>query len=322
LFLVVGTWEASAHGRAYRGSLTTTFAAPASSLRTNANFDLKTQHPTNRPIYHINTNSNLRKSASIITAEPEYNPIIDSSSPHSGRSPARFRATDFDLLIFEFIYDPQYSLSWSSINRRMTSHLERLPGELRNEIYEYALTMDEGICYREDDHGVGWLCLHLLKLGEHSGLMTATVEADVVCEADDEASARKRRKFISEDRDIDEPVQDLKETQKLVRVNGHIVACQLQFVNRLFRNETKALVLRYNAIYFLDSLSRISKFLSYVVGRKRSWIQKIVDREESGNSYSSSSSKPWDLVLKVEMHPKFAIYVHYPRANLDHENFL
>jgi hypothetical protein len=42
----------------------------------------------------------------------------------------------------------------------MKSRLLQLPGELRNKIFEYALTIDDGICYREDKVGVGWLCLH------------------------------------------------------------------------------------------------------------------------------------------------------------------
>ncbi|KAF2244819.1 hypothetical protein BU26DRAFT_522567 [Trematosphaeria pertusa] len=41
----------------------------------------------------------------------------------------------------------------------MAPPLLRLPGELRNTIYEYALTEPRGIYYCEDKNGVGRLCL-------------------------------------------------------------------------------------------------------------------------------------------------------------------
>jgi hypothetical protein len=42
----------------------------------------------------------------------------------------------------------------------MALHLLTLPGEIRNRIFEFALTESEGVNYREDERGVGWLCLY------------------------------------------------------------------------------------------------------------------------------------------------------------------
>jgi hypothetical protein len=42
----------------------------------------------------------------------------------------------------------------------MAPHLLSIPGEIRNMIYEYALTEDDGICYCEDAQGVAWACTY------------------------------------------------------------------------------------------------------------------------------------------------------------------
>lgn len=42
----------------------------------------------------------------------------------------------------------------------MALHLLTLPGEIRNKIYEFAITESEGVNYREDERDVGWLCLY------------------------------------------------------------------------------------------------------------------------------------------------------------------
>jgi hypothetical protein len=41
----------------------------------------------------------------------------------------------------------------------MDLHLTTLPAEIRDLIYEYALTETDGVCCREDENGVVWLCL-------------------------------------------------------------------------------------------------------------------------------------------------------------------
>jgi hypothetical protein len=42
----------------------------------------------------------------------------------------------------------------------MAPHLLSLSGEIRKTIYEYTLTKDDSVCYRENAHGIGWLCTY------------------------------------------------------------------------------------------------------------------------------------------------------------------
>jgi len=42
----------------------------------------------------------------------------------------------------------------------MARHFLTLPGEIRNQIYEYALAEEKGVVYHEDENEIGWLCLH------------------------------------------------------------------------------------------------------------------------------------------------------------------
>lgn len=48
----------------------------------------------------------------------------------------------------------------------MALPLLTLPEEIRNGIYEFALTKSDGINYREDKRGIGWLCLYERDLGD------------------------------------------------------------------------------------------------------------------------------------------------------------
>ena len=139
-------------------------------------------------------------------------------------------------------------------NAGVDSRLLQLPGELRNRIFEYALTIDKGIYYREDKLGVGWLCLHPQNFEEDVERLSETpAPVGRVQESDDDAPMRKRRKISETNLTTNKPVSDTKKTinQGLVRVNGHVVANQLQFVNKKLRSETKALVIRHNDIHIL-----------------------------------------------------------------------
>ncbi|OAG16618.1 hypothetical protein CC77DRAFT_1065068 [Alternaria alternata] len=166
----------------------------------------------------------------------------------------------------------------------MESRLLQLPGELRNKIFEYALTIDDGICYREDKLGVGWLCLHPQQTERDVGELAQTPAAGASGEElEDEAPARKRRRLTKTGRTTKKPVVATRKMRRpaQVTVNGHVVANQLQFVNHQLRSETRALVIRYNDIHILGEYRYLTEFIDSVVGHKRLWIQKIVRRVQS-----------------------------------------
>jgi hypothetical protein len=53
-----------------------------------------------------------------------------------------------------------------------------------------------------------------------------------------------------------------------------------------------------------------------VVGRKRLWIQKIIQRVEL-----SSLNKVRDIKPDEKMHPHFMIHIHLPLASIDKGHF-
>jgi hypothetical protein len=202
----------------------------------------------------------------------------------------------------------------------MESRLLQLPGELRNKIFEYALTIDDGICYREDKVGVGWLCLHPQQteqdVEEHAQTPAAVASSG---ELEDEAPARKRRKLTETVRFIKNSVVATKKTNRLaqVTVNGHLVANQLQFVNHQLRSETRALVIRYNDIYILDEHRHLMEFFYSVVGHKRGWIQRIVRRVQS----ETKLKRPIKVKSHEALHPRFIIHEYLPEVSLDGNAF-
>lgn len=86
-----------------------------------------------------------------------------------------------------------------------------MPGELRNEIYQYALTEEEGLCWNDD--------LQMMCTVQMSSPMTPTSNP----------------------------------------------ANQLKFVDKLLRNETKGLELRYNDLAFAGTLSDINSAAEHAV---------------------------------------------------------
>ena len=193
-------------------------------------------------------------------------------------------------------------------NAGVDSRLLQLPGELRNKIFEYALTIDEGIYYREDKVGVGWLCLHPRKFEEDVERLSETpAPVGRVQESDDDTPMRKRRKISETNLTTNKPVSDTKKTihQGPVRVNGHVVANQLQFVNKKLRSETKALVIRHNDVHIVGPPEHLTKFFNSVVGKRRLWIQKI---HQQVTDYRFEDL--YGLQIDAEMHPRFLIECH------------
>ncbi|CAN9468951.1 hypothetical protein AA0117_g6282 [Alternaria alternata] len=202
----------------------------------------------------------------------------------------------------------------------MESRLLQLPGELRNKIFEYALTIDDGICYREDKLGVGWLCLHPQQTERDVEELAQPQAAGASREElEDEAPARKRRRLTKAVRTTKKPVVAARKMRRpaQVTVNGHVVANQLQFVNNQLRSETRALVIRYNDIHILEEYRHLTEFIDSVVGHKRIWIQKIVRRVQS----KRKSRRPIKVKSHEAMHPRFMIHDYLPEVSLDGDAF-
>ncbi|KAG9186032.1 hypothetical protein G6011_02588 [Alternaria panax] len=164
------------------------------------------------------------------------------------------------------------------------SCLLQLPAELRNRMFEYVLTIDDGVCYRKDK------------------------------QPEDEGLARKRQNITETDRNIEKPVVGAEEMTRPapVTVKRHVVANQTQFVSRQLRSETKALVIRYNDIHIRGSQKHLEKFVNSVVDQKRLWIQKIIQRTwRIGNLVSLHNIK-----VDKEIHPRFMIHLHTTEACL------
>jgi hypothetical protein len=166
----------------------------------------------------------------------------------------------------------------------MESRLLQLPGELRNKVFEYALTLDDGVCYREDNLGVGWLCHHPQQsdpdTNEHAPTPTAAAR---------------------------------------VTVNGHVVANQLQFVCHQLRNESRGLVIRYNDIHILDAPHHCRKFVYSVDRHDRRWIQKIIERIDS--THTAGWTNYSHLSIDWKTHPKFMVHAHHPEGRLENNRF-
>ncbi|KAH7091160.1 hypothetical protein FB567DRAFT_545917 [Paraphoma chrysanthemicola] len=95
----------------------------------------------------------------------------------------------------------------------MSSQLLLLPGEIRNLVYQLALSEDHALEAVVDSNGLGWLCLDSFEQPEN--IAPRSTDGDK-CKTDD----------------------------------GQIVANQLQYVCRQLRHETKTLSIQYNTIIF------------------------------------------------------------------------
>jgi hypothetical protein len=122
----------------------------------------------------------------------------------------------------------------------MAPHLLTLPGEIRNCIYKYALTEEDGVCYRQDEHGNGWLCKYEKDegYGEIGGKRDDIQSDSPTSSVGADSLGEKNGQTTSHD--------------AIVRIcNGaHVIANQIQFACRQLLKETKQLCIRYNVIVF------------------------------------------------------------------------
>ncbi|CAO2654144.1 Nn.00g108770.m01.CDS01 [Neocucurbitaria sp. VM-36] len=151
----------------------------------------------------------------------------------------------------------------------MAPHILRLPGELRNRIYKFALFEEKGLYYRLDKSGVGWLCLRSTEVAAGRDMEGGMTE--IRKDTEDVERATKRLNIVDE-KGNQNALGAEKQTSdgSMVTIKGQTIANQLQFVNWQLRNETRALGIRYNTLVFqcttpeassafFDTLSKLKK---------------------------------------------------------------
>ncbi|KAH7091162.1 hypothetical protein FB567DRAFT_577103 [Paraphoma chrysanthemicola] len=227
------------------------------------------------------------------------------------------------------------------------SPLLRLPGELRNRIYAYSLSEEQGISYREDKNGVAWLCLRehngdvqtLFVVEDIPGSVTAAKESNE--EIDEESHTLKRRKLNNGKQK--EPLFRADEIESDARVRAcdtrYIVANQLQFVNRQLRDETRGLGLRYNDIYIFCFSEGVRSLLKSLSHTQRTWLRRLVVRQDHTQDKSADESthnedfrnseskdnpeKCFGDWRRVEQkYPKLAIHIYSSRSSVQSGTFL
>lgn len=190
----------------------------------------------------------------------------------------------------------------------------RLPAELRNLVYEFALSEEQGLTYHRDERRLGWLCLHQL-------IEAATSVSDAgapVAESQANPGSRKRRKLNN---------GTPQETgawgpHSMVCIGKFTVANQLQFVSHQLRRETRGLGLRYNDISIFDSMSHITKLFHSLSPRQTSWLRKVVVKAEHGwdakpaanGASTSAGDGGWEEI--AEAYPQLNIHIHSPDVRI------
>jgi hypothetical protein len=160
----------------------------------------------------------------------------------------------------------------------MAPHLLSIPGEIRNMIYEYALTENDGVCYREDAQGVAWACTY--HFGEDVA-NAADIRDDTIHNSKSDGP-----EFVQPS---ESAVIDPEKPHGLASIEpgNFIIVNQLQFVCRQLRNETKGLVLRCNTITFAEriysqSSKRCADFVQTLPAKYKPYIHTLIVKHFGG----------------------------------------
>jgi hypothetical protein len=205
----------------------------------------------------------------------------------------------------------------------MAPHLLSLPSEIRNSIYEYALTQAEGLLYHKNSNDVGQLCTRGIE---------DMVNNDV-SEADENSGMTEKESMGqtgSDDKGEDENEQDdtiacpesgvdtldhgrNHELEEEAIEPEQVPANQLQFVCRKLRNETKGLGVRLNTIRFAaktegKALEQCLSFLHSLAPHHKKYIRAL-DIYSSTNE-SEITNAP-ELFMFCKEHPKSQVNFHF-----------
>jgi hypothetical protein len=135
----------------------------------------------------------------------------------------------------------------------MSSNFLSLPGEIRNQIFEYALDEVNGLEYFEESSGLAWLCLS---------------NPDSDASVSDNSSSTTTTSSDT--------------TAMVTNRDGRIIANQMQFVCRQLRWETRGLGILYNTITFkcADPMFLLQLMQELPVSRRHK-IHNIVYRPDN-----------------------------------------
>jgi hypothetical protein len=170
----------------------------------------------------------------------------------------------------------------------MSSPLLLLPGELRNNIYGFALSEENGLDYIKDAQGIGWLCLHEPQIGVKHGANTEMEE------------------------NRSEPtISPASPTTVCIESDGCVVANQLQYVCRQLRHETKTLGILYNTITLggLHPTMALS-FMTSLPPRLKDHTHDLVLRVQEDAWYPN---KFFDLLDICHAYPRCTLRFYHPK---------
>jgi hypothetical protein len=172
----------------------------------------------------------------------------------------------------------------------MASRLLSLPGELRNRVYDFALSTCDGLDFSEDDQSVGWFCIPEMHIEAHRNMYDTRAGAS--------ASSLSR------------PI-----TMRTVN-GGRIIANQLQFVCKQLRRETKALEIVKNTIQFsaLESTTA-SSFMASLPPYLVDHPHRLVFRVQEDNWHSNMFAKMTEF---CRAHPRSAMRLYHPKLDSSH----
>jgi hypothetical protein len=180
----------------------------------------------------------------------------------------------------------------------MARHLLRPPREIRNTIYEYVLTEEEGICYRKDESGRGRLCIYVPEKGEDVVTCQPIRSSELSAHSEQLTFKDKQTSFLqTKGRNwlnkcffsflLDGVGARVDGDKVFIRAANYgeagemyIIANQLQFTCRQLSRETRCLSLRYNTIIISandegQASDRYIDFLQDLPSKYVRWISTI-----------------------------------------------
>ena len=205
-------------------------------------------------------------------------------------------------------------------------HLFRLPGELRNRIYEYALTEANGLLYREDERGIGHLCLVDKPHGEHCLAASKNYKPSQHPRHLQQPGYPGNKQPYKEraHASAGEQSEDIKDN----KLGTFDEANKLRFVNQQLFQETRGLGMHYNDISFEEHFSHDA----YAMAQCENFLRSCSTEEKEHVRRLVISSSAYDMLRLLDgpaiiptfcrMFPRANIHYHLAELSGAYDNFL
>ncbi|KAF2640355.1 hypothetical protein P280DRAFT_526680 [Massarina eburnea CBS 473.64] len=173
----------------------------------------------------------------------------------------------------------------------MAPYLLTLPGEIRNQIYEYVLTKPNGVVCVKDSHGVSRLINYKEDIKSLWGIDRLSCVVDGMQENGDPGR-------------LHETESGRAYAEKLDKIEPPEETNHLRYVNKQLKKETHKLVVRFNLITFIspgdtDSMAKCAEFLrSYTQRPAR--LQALIVGMTISNADSSTYDEANPFVKEVQ----------------------